>query len=275
MTNCLYSRARSTTHSALRDCLSILLPTACLVCERPLRGGYLCFRCVPSTPDLSQIRRTRCVTCFEPLGNAASARTFVCATCLTLPLNTDSQRFLWEYRGLARDYIKAMKYRPSKKLARLAGDLLAHAIPFVFEEYEWDLVIPIPSSAKMFRKRCFHPCVEMGHQVARTLNVPLRQLLTTNAKRAPQASLHHNARLKGMEKLFAVRTNKDALGKRVLLIEDVITTGATIAAATQCLRGAGAERVDVLALGRTQVWQRFRHRVSVITSSYDALPGHD
>jgi predicted amidophosphoribosyltransferase len=168
-----------------------------------------------------------------------------------------------------------MKYRPSKKLARLAGDLLTHAIPFVFEKHEWDLVIPIPSSAKMFRKRCFHPCVEMGHQIACALNIPLRQLLVTNSKRSPQASLRHDARLRGIKNLFTVRSSKDALRKRVLLIEDVITTGATITAATQCLRGAGAERVDVLALGRTQVWQRFRHRVSVITSSYDALPGDE
>ncbi len=261
----LYSHARSTTHSALRDCFSILLPGACLVCERPLRGGYLCFRCAPPTPDLSQIMRARCVTCFEPLRNASSWSDSICATCLTLPLNTDSQRFVWEYGGLPRDFIKAMKYRPSKKLARLAGELLTYAIPFLFEKQQWDILIPIPSSARMFRKRCFHPCVEMGHQVARALNIPLRQLLTTNSKRAPQASLHHDARLRGIRELFAVRSSKSIHNKRVLLLEDVITTGATLTAAAQCLKGAGAGSVDVVALSRAQVWQRFRHRVSMMS----------
>jgi predicted amidophosphoribosyltransferase len=54
-------------------------------------------------------------------------------------------------------------------------------------------------------------------------------------------------------------------GKRVLLIEDVITTGATVTAAAECLKAAGATRVDVLALARTRVWQRFRHRVWVVS----------
>lgn len=245
----------------MRQCLAVLLPPACLVCDRPLKTGYLCFRCMPSTPSLSEALHARCARCFGPHESNSSIGKGICATCLTLPLATDSQRFIWEYRGLTRDFIKAMKYRPSKKLARLAGDLLAKALPLLLAEREWDLVVPIPSSAKTFRKRCFHPCVEMGYHIARTLDIPLAQALMCNPKRDPQAKLHHDARLRGLKRIFTIRAASRVRNKRVLLIEDVITTGATVSAAAQCLKGAGATRVDVLALARTQVWQRFRHRV--------------
>lgn len=261
MTSYLYSRACSISPSALLDCLSILLPRACLVCARPLRHGYLCFRCVPSTPDLSEITNARCAACFIPITAPSASRDPVCATCLTIPLDTNSQRFLWDYRGLARDFIKAMKYRPSKKLARLAGELLEHALPYMFEERSWDLVIPIPSSATTFRRRSFHPCVELGYHVARTLNIPLRLALASNPRRNPQAKLHHDARLRGIDKLFTIRSPDLIRGKRVLLIEDVITTGATVTGAARCLTSAGAMRVDIFALARAQAWGRFRHRV--------------
>jgi predicted amidophosphoribosyltransferase len=201
--------------------------------------------------------------CFEPKAPGLTEDENVCATCRALPLSTDLQRFVWEYRELARDFIKAMKYRPSKKLARLAGNLLAHTLPNLFEEQRWDIVIPVPSSVKTFRKRCFHPCVEMGHQVAQALRVPLKLVLSSNPKRDPQAKLHHDARLKGIRQLFTIRGPKHIHSKRVLLIEDVITTGATVSAAARCLKAAGATSVDVLALARTQAWQRFRHRVWV------------
>lgn len=249
----------------MRQCFSVLLPPACLVCDRALKNGYLCFRCVPLTPNFSQALHARCARCFGPLESKSSSAEGICATCLTLPLATDAQRFVWEYRGLARDFIKAMKYRPSKKLARLAGELLTQSMSLLFSERDWDLIVPVPSSAKTFRKRCFHPCVEMGHHVARTLNIPLRQALVSNPKRNPQAKLHHDARLRGIRKLFTIRAPNHVRGKRVLLIEDVITTGATVTAAAECLKAAGAIRVDVLALARTQVWQRFRHRVWVVS----------
>jgi predicted amidophosphoribosyltransferase len=156
-----------------------------------------------------------------------------------------------------------MKYRPSKKLARLAGIILADSLPHVFLESNWDLVVPIPSSAKTFRKRSFHPCVELGYHVAQTLHIPLRLALVSNPKRQAQAKLHHDARLRGIKKIFTLRDPKQIRGKGILLIEDVITTGATVSAAAHCLKAAGATSVDVLALARTQVWSRFRHRVWV------------
>ena len=243
------------------DYLRVLLPAACLVCERRLRNGILCFRCAPSIPDLAEIRDTRCERCFEVRGRSHQPPHSICPTCITFPLLTDSQRFVWEYRGLPRDFIKAMKYRPSKHLARLAGELLAYSSPSLFEITAWDVVVPIPSSAKTFRKRLFHPCTEIGTVVANKLSIPLVQVLSSNPKRLPQAKLHHDARLRNVKTIFTVTRPKHVQGKRVLVIEDVITTGATVSAAANALTAAGATSVDILALARAQAWPRFRQRV--------------
>ena len=245
----------------IRQSLSVLLPSSCLVCDRPLKNGFLCFRCIPSLPNFSHILHSRCASCFEPIAPTSTNEQATCATCLTLPLASDAQRFVWEYRGLARDFIKAMKYRPSKKLARFASIILRDLLPVMFPLSEWDVVVPIPSSAKTFRKRSFHPCVELGHHVAQALNIPLRLALASDSRRNPQAKLHHDARLRGINKLFTISSPHKIRGKRVLLIEDVITTGATANAAALCLKAAGARGVDIFALSRAQAWRRFRHRV--------------
>jgi predicted amidophosphoribosyltransferase len=85
---------------------------------------------------------------------------------------------------------------------------------------------------------------------------------THGVQRAPQATLSHEARITRLKKLFALNDGADVTGKRILLIEDVITTGATISAAAYTLKRAGAVSVDVLALASARVWSRFRGRVA-------------
>jgi predicted amidophosphoribosyltransferase len=247
----------------LGSCLEVILPTQCLVCTRPLRRERICYRCRPPLPDLRGIQLSRCARCFEPLPLSAQVGS-VCEPCHTHPLLPDSIRFIWEYDGLARDLIRTMKYRPSTLLAGLCGSLLKDSIPSLFNHSSWDLIIPVPSSRITYRKRLFHPCVELAHSISRELTVPVRSALTHDTARLPQASLDHDARLRKLKKLFCVRNPRALQGTRILLVEDVITTGATIAAATYQLRMAGAVRVDIISLARTRVWRRFRARVSEI-----------
>jgi predicted amidophosphoribosyltransferase len=106
-----------------------------------------------------------------------------------------------------------------------------------------------------------HPCRELARQVSREHRIPLQNALIHDQKRLPQARLSHEDRLRRLRKLFQVNKGIQLEGKRILLIEDVVTTGATVAAATYCLQQAGVSRVDVLALARTRVWSRFRQRL--------------
>lgn len=188
----------------------------------------------------------------------------ICETCKLFPGLADSTRFLWEYDGLARDYIRIMKYRPSLQLLDLASSLLSQASQSMFPGQEWDIVVPVPSAAATFRKRLLHPCRELARKTGHDRKIPIENALVHDKRRLPQASLPHEERLRRLFQLFSVRSPADVRNMRVLLVEDVITTGATITAATFRLKEAGACRVDVLALARTRVWSRFRHRISRI-----------
>lgn len=250
--------------SWLSSCLEVLLPRECLICQRPLRRETICFRCKPKLPELRDILETRCECCFEPLSTVQRDQAVWCETCHLFHPNSDSIRFLWDYSGLPRDFIRAMKYRPSITLARVGGHLLRQSLPLLFQEPSWDCIVPIPSSASTYRKRLFHPCAEMASIVALTTSITARALLIHDRRRKPQALLDHATRLRRLHSVFTLKKGFSLEGKRVLLVEDVITTGATISAATYTLKAAGARRVDVIALARTRVWSRFRRKLSDI-----------
>lgn len=241
----------------LEGSCEILFPRECLVCCRPLKGRSLCFRCHPPAPTTSS---ERCHKCFAPLGSHGDGD--MCATCLTYPPPTEHMRYLWEYGGVARDFIRAMKYQPSVYLTRYAATLLRAATPVLFPKMSWDLIVPIPSSPKMLKKRLFHPCFEIARLLVKDIpGAKVSYALRHARKRSPQARLSHAERLQGLRRFFQVCSPLHIHGKSVLLVEDVITTGATIAAASHALYQAGATRVDVVALAQARVWTRFRDKV--------------
>jgi predicted amidophosphoribosyltransferase len=239
--------------------LEILLPRECLVCGRPLRGASLCFRCTPPPPPFSSLAAARCPRCFVPHSPRDSSEP--CETCRLYPPLFLRSRCLWEYSGLTRDLIRAMKYRPSMYLARRCGETLAESLPKLFPGATWDVIVPVPGSGTHFRKRLFHPCSLIARVVGRAHGIPVIECLARSSRRAPQASLSHEQRLTGQRNFFRARGSSAVAGCRVLLVEDVITTGATSAAAVRALLKTGAATVDVLAVARTSVWTRFRRRV--------------
>jgi predicted amidophosphoribosyltransferase len=251
---------RTLNNHKLLSWLELILPTQCLVCLRPLRHSRICYRCRPALPDLGELRSRSCPKCFAPQSPASHNDS--CPTCkLYVPI-PDTMRYLWDYEGLARDLIRTMKYRPSLEIAGICSSLLHDAIGELFSDPDWDIISPVPSSRLMLRKRLFHPCGEIAKPIAKSLKIPFSYLLKNGVQRAPQATLSHEARITRLKKLFALKDGADVTGKRILLIEDVITTGATISAAAYTLKRAGAARVDVLAMARTGVWSRFRGRVA-------------
>jgi ComF family protein len=251
--------------SWLRAILELLSPSECLVCRRASHLKLLCTRCQPDLPNLRSLANQRCPACFSctpqssttPLTNQLQ----LCQACRSFPLTTDSIRFIWEYNGLVRDLIRSMKYRPSIALTHLCADILSNALTDLYPNKNWDLVVPIPASRQLFKRRLFYPCNEIAQRIAKNHRILLTNPLRQNTKRAPQSTLNHDQRLKRLHSSFGVSKPSIITGKRVLLIEDVITTGATIAAVSYTLKRYGALEVDVLALARTAVWERFRRAI--------------
>lgn len=242
----------------LRDILPLILPQSCLICSRQVRGTLICWRCLLPPPlSLSPT----CPRCRIPLMGDT------CPSCTLFPLPYDSIGYLWDYSGVARDQILAMKYNPSPILARWLGKLLRTTLDNRSFNSEWDRIVVMPSSDRSGLLRGFNQCVIIGRTLALEISrkcstsrkIPVSNLLRRKRKRAPHSTLGHEDRMKGLKGLFYA--DKRVRGERILLIDDVITTGASVGAASYALKCAGAISVDVISLARGSIWQRCRGRI--------------
>lgn len=201
----------------------------------------------------------RCSVCFTPLtaGDASA-----CLLCRLMPLPFGALRYAWNYEREARCLIHVMKYRPSPRLCGIAGRLLAASLPALQLPARYDLLVPMASARGSLRTRGFNQCLLIAAELARALpgaRLTPQALVHVKAGK-PQASLPHHLRLRNVRGCFTARPGLVG-GRCVLLLDDVLTTGATSSAAAGALLAAGACRVDLLALARSPAWTSFRHDV--------------
>lgn len=239
----------------------MLWPASCLVCRRPLKEGVLCRRCLPEPLDL--IRQPRCVVCFCPAVALDACQR--CELCALFPPVFGRIRFLWHYRGNARDLITCMKYKPSLRLCRNAAQALAERIFELFPCPDWDMIVPLPASIQSERERCFNQCLVIARALCSRLGAqghagPETSALFHQGCRHAQASLAHNRRILNVKNAFRAEPSR-VCGAHILLVDDVITTGATGATAAVCLLRAGAATVDLIALAKAGAWDECRHEI--------------
>ena len=248
-------------YDAYTDFLDILFPKECLVCGSPWTANLLCKSCLPMQPRI-QIDN-RCIRCWTETLNLNSNS--LCEACLSFPPNFRSMRYLWPYNDhKIRHLIRVMKFKPSRRLCSWAGVKLAENLN-IFPKHDWDIIIPIPVSPSNIQKRLFNQC----DLIAKSLKTNSPSLissrissttLTVRDKKTAQAQLPLQRRIGNVRGKLYVKT-AIVENKRILLVEDVITSGATIATACQVLSESGARSIDVLALTRAKSWLKLRYRV--------------
>jgi ComF family protein len=243
----------------LKSLLNLLLPASCLVCQRRLTQPGLCLRCQPELPaDHGALSCLKCQTTTFDLDASGH-----CGPCRAYPIVFGRMAYLWDYAGNVRDMIATMKYQPSFRLCRLAGSFLAARFSARAEASYYDLLVPLPSSPANFFRRSFNQCVPLAEAVqphcGERCRMALGALVHLGSKHS-QASLDHEQRLGNVRKCFSA-SRRLVEGQNILLIDDVITTGATCTAAALALYKAGAANVDLLALARAGAWHTYRHKI--------------
>lgn len=195
-----------------------------------------------------------CDACGAPMGIALpSGETIRCDDCLTTPVSWDRGRAATLYAGSARALVLALKHGDRPDIAKAMGRWMARAAADLIAES--DVMVPIPLHWRRFLTRRYNQSAELSRVMARETGVPhapdlLRRMRPTEMQRSRSAC----ARAQNVKGVFAVPPymRDSALGKRVLLIDDVMTTGATLSAATEALRNAGAAEVSVVVFARVQ-----------------------
>ena len=236
--------------SLLRGVRDVVFPLTCIVCKARLDG---CAAAEPVCPGcLQKIKKNRppfCIRCGRTLDAQASAG-LVCAGCLENPVVFDRAFAPCAYDGTVKALIKAFKYRQKDYIAGVLGNLL---IEFI-REYDLpmrhiDMLMPVPLHAARRREREFNQAELLCRQIAAGFDKPIETAALIRGRDTPaQAALGTDRRKANVAGAFRVCDSLAVRGKNILLIDDVLTTGATASEAAAALKNAGANIVFILTV---------------------------
>ncbi len=181
----------------------------------------------------------RCSICGD-----ATTGSRVCGECRASPPPVDHVHSLYRHDGLARLAVHALKFRGHRHLAGLLG---SHLVALV--DVPPDLVVPVPLHPARERERGFNQSELLGWQIASRLNAPEARALRRTRPTPPQTSIHPDERASNVRGAFAI-ADRAVAGQRILLVDDVCTTGATLYECARVLRRAGASTVSAITVTR-------------------------
>lgn len=239
---------RSRLAAAASRALDLVLPPRCLGCGGPVRvQGELCPACWGGIRFLSE---PLCSGCGAPLAHALPGGR--CAACFAEPLALDRARAAIAYDAGSRPLILAFKHGARTEGVGLFGRWMARAGAGLLEDA--DLVVPVPLHRWRLLRRGFNQSALLGRETARHAGRPfVPDLLLRRRHTGSQQGLGAAARRRNVTgAAFAVgpRHLERVRAARVVLVDDVLTTGATLGACAEVLRRAGAARVDAVTLAR-------------------------
>lgn len=236
----------------LHHILDFLLPASCAYCRSPLDASGPPRFCINCWSDFAPVRGPVCPTCGRPFGSPealSASPTHECLSCRTDPPRFDQALAAGLFEGPLREAIHVYKYRPVRSLGRPLSDWMAAHVNMTVP---LDMVMPVPLHRRRLRSRGFNQALLLAHGVSERFGVPLcyDNLVRTRPTR-PQVELSGRERAENVRGAFALLRPVEVADRKVLLIDDVLTTGATMNECAGVLKYAGAASVTVLTLART------------------------
>lgn len=217
--------------SRIRDALLALLfpdDVCCLCCGRALGNAHedgVCPRCCRALEEMEAREAQRVET--EPL-----------------PEEIDAVFAAYPYRDQAKALILRMKYEHVRAAAVPLGRAMA-----MLPGGEADVLVPVPTTRRRLRQRGFNQAALLCEVIARETGMPMEEALTRTKEREAQTHLRAQQRRKNL--VGTMCATRLLSGKRIILVDDVYTTGATAREAARALKAAGASSVSVFAAART------------------------
>ena len=235
---------RSSSQSLLQQVMDVLFPVHCAGCQRT--GQVLCPACIAQIQPLPS---PICDFCGTPLSTYG-----VCKNCQYHHPNLSGQRAVSLYHEPLRSCIHGLKYDGNIRLAVPLGLLLAQA----YRRYgmQADMLIPVPLHSERQQQRGFNHASLLAEVCSANIGVPMNDnILVRHRATVAQVDLHPRERYQNVAGAFACPSSAKSMldGRRILIIDDVSTTSATLEACATPLFGAGAKEVWGLVLARPLV----------------------
>lgn len=237
-----------------REVLAFLLPLRCPGCATfiaPHSAQRLCPGC---RDTLAPLDGPMCQRCGIPIAAGAGLLS-VCIRCSKNPPEFGQARALFLYRtstdtrpDVLGSIIRRHKYGPNQALAAVLAELLDEQLPL---EPEYDLIVPVPLHRRRLFWRGFNQSALLAAVLTRKLRCPLEVSALIRVRATPsQTAQDVDSRRRNVHNAFAVRYPERVANQRILLVDDVLTTGATANECARVLRQSGAAAVDVMAIAR-------------------------
>jgi ComF family protein len=228
---------------------NLVFPDDCRLCQQPLKNLSripVCPACL-SLPKALEAEFF-CRACRTPfVDDYPLDEHDLCTVCRESLVNFDTAYSFGSYEGPLRTLIHLFKYGKVESLAEPLSRFVIQALPL---DQNFDLVIAMPMHWRKQWERGFNQAELLAQPVAKRYGLKLSNHLRRKRYTKAQAGLSELQRRENLKDSFAVRRPGQVAGKRVLLIDDVFTTGATLRAAAAVLKNAGAARVSALTLAR-------------------------
>ncbi len=230
--------------------LGLIYPEVCQLCHRQradARKGLVCDECYR---QIRFIRPPFCERCGLPFEGDITGQ-FECGNCQELHYHFTSARSAVAAKTVALEAIHKYKYSHATWFEPFLAGLLIHEAVPALRGQEWHFIMPVPLHGLKLREREFNQAARLARHLAQASNIPMddRTLSRINPTRT-QTLLSRKERAKNMHGAFAVKPGSHLKGRKVILVDDVFTTGATTNDCARALKGAGVAEVCVWTVAR-------------------------
>ncbi|MEK6680504.1 MAG: ComF family protein [Nitrospirota bacterium] len=265
-------------HGFAKNLLNFLIPPTCHICKLPIKeydNPYICRICWKKIRFIDGPVCPRCGIPFKSSVTLIRSPDYLCGTCRKQKFYFTKASALGYYEGTLSEAIHIFKYEKKQSMAKYMNSLTSdsligklnvmlnsfqHPIPCreTLNQVQGDrmhfdnsLIVPVPLHKKRLNERGFNQSLLIAHHLSKSLNIPLSiDGLQRVRWTRPQIELSREERLRNVKGAFAVRDGISFKGKKLLLIDDVYTTGATVNECARMLKKAGAKEINVFTIAR-------------------------
>jgi ComF family protein len=229
------------------DFLDFLFPSYCHICEERLRREiYICKRCLAK---IKYLREPTCILCGREI--FLNEENSLCKECRKKKNYFDKAKAIGKYEGVLKEYIHLLKYKNKPYLKRLLPEIIGDKINWI-KDYNFDYVVYVPLHRKRLRKRGYNQAEFLADLLGRVFSIEvMRNNLIRIKNSRPQVELEREKRLKNVKGIFKIKDGRKIKDRKLLLVDDVYTTGATLNECSRELKKMGATNVVALVLARS------------------------